>query len=58
MSRTPSQPGQAGNSSCLENLPRPSGRGLFGNSLVEFIRAMHGVDVIWKPAHEGQEVPF
>lgn len=54
----PRQPGIAGHSSL--NLPAaPSGvAGLFGSSLVEFIRDMHGVDVVWKPAFEGQEVPW
>jgi len=26
--------------------------------LVDYIKALHGVDVIWKPAFDGEEPPF
>ena len=31
---------------------------MFSRSLVEFIRQMHGVDVVWKPSYPGEEPPF
>lgn len=33
-------------------------RPLYGTNIVDYIRAMHGVDMIWKPSHEGDEPPF
>jgi len=31
---------------------------MWPHRLVDYILAMHGVDVIWKPEFEGQEPPF
>jgi hypothetical protein len=34
------------------------GRYLYGGTLEQFILAVHGVDVIWKPSESGEEPPF
>lgn len=31
---------------------------LWGDTLVQFILALHNVDVIWKPTIAGEEPPF
>ena len=37
---------------------KEQGSGLYGRSLEEYIFAMHGIDVIWKPKESGEEPPF
>jgi len=31
---------------------------LWGNTIEQFILALHNVDVIWKPNKEGEQPPF
>ena len=30
----------------------------YGNTLRDFIQAMHSVDIVWMPTHIGEEPPF
>jgi hypothetical protein len=31
---------------------------MWGNTLLEYILAMHGVDLVWKPEKPDEEPPF
>jgi hypothetical protein len=31
---------------------------MWGNTLREFILALHGVDIVWRPTHPNEEPPF
>jgi len=42
----------------LTTSDKDRGCGLYGRTLEEFIYAMHGLDVIWKPKKSGEEPPF
>lgn len=45
-------------SRCGVNSIKEQESGLYGRSLEEYVFAMHGVDVIWKPKESGEEPPF
>jgi hypothetical protein len=45
-------------SRCGVNSIKERESGLYGRSLEEYIFAMHGIDVIWKPKESGEEPPF